>query len=397
VKQLPTVTTEQLSAQRTVIARIAARNLLLGEQLAYVDTYGCQQNEADSEHLRAMLSGMGYVLTEDETAANVIVINTCAVREHAEQRVLGNVGHLVHSAKAGRRIVLCGCMAQKPDTREVILRSYRQVDLMFGPHELWRFPELLERSLNAPDGTKIIEARDIDGEQVEGLPALRSKGERAWLSIMYGCNNFCSYCIVPYVRGRERSRSKAAITAEYESLAAEGYSEVMLLGQNVNSYPEFPGLLRTLAAIDRRVKLSFRTSHPKDAGTELFRAMADSPNVDTLLHLPVQAGNDRVLSAMNRKYTSAEYIAKIRQAREIVPGIRFSTDIIVGFPGETDAEFEDTLRLVEAVRYEKLFTFIYSPRKGTPAAELPDNASRAEKQIRFDKLIALQKSIAATL
>jgi tRNA-2-methylthio-N6-dimethylallyladenosine synthase len=392
-KQLPSITTEQLAFQRTVIERIAARNVLLGGQSAYVDTYGCQQNEADSEQLRAMLRDMGFSFTGDERLADVIVINTCAVREHAEQRVLGNVGHLVHSAKPGRRVVLCGCMAQKPDTREVILKSYRQVDLMFGPHELWRFPELLERSLNAPDGTKIIEARDIDGERVEGLKALRSGGERAWLSIMYGCNNFCSYCIVPYVRGRERSRDKSAIVAEFETLIAEGYSEIMLLGQNVNSYPDFPGLLMTLADIDNKVKISFRTSHPKDAGAELFRAMAGSPGIDTLLHLPVQAGNDKVLAAMNRGYTGAGYLEKIRLARELIPNIRFSTDIIVGFPGETDEQFEDTLRLVEAVRYEKLFTFIYSPRKGTPAAELPDNATRAEKQVRFDKLIDLQRRI----
>jgi tRNA-2-methylthio-N6-dimethylallyladenosine synthase len=367
---------------------------------AFVDTYGCQQNEADSELIRGMLNEMGYGFTEYEAEADLIVINTCAVREHAEQRVLGNIGHLVHSRKPGQKIAVCGCAVQQEHMREQLLKSYRHVDLIFGPHELWRFPELLEKTLTAEKKVKITETRDIDGERVEGLPVLRKSGEKAWLSIMYGCNNFCSYCVVPYVRGRERSRDFDSIIREAREIIASGFTEITLLGQNVNSYgrdlygnAEFPKLLRAIAELPGEFTLHFRTSHPKDAGEELFRVIADCGKVANFLHLPFQSGNNRVLDAMKRGYSAEEYLAKIARLKELVPGVELSSDVIVGFPGETDAEFEDTLSLVEQVRFRKLFTFIYSPRRGTPASNLPDPFSRAEKLARFDKLIALQKSI----
>ncbi|MDR0818075.1 MAG: tRNA (N6-isopentenyl adenosine(37)-C2)-methylthiotransferase MiaB [Oscillospiraceae bacterium] len=399
---IPKITDAQLEEQREIMLRVRDVNVSRfgSDYYAFVDVYGCQQNEADGEILRGMLQQMGYGFTENEADADFILINTCAVREHAEQRVLGNIGHLVHTRKPGQKIAVCGCAVQQPGMRDKLLKSYRHVDLIFGPHELWRFPELLERTLES--NARIAETRDIDGERVEGLPSLRKSGDKAWLSIMYGCNNFCSYCIVPYVRGRERSRELDYVIAEAKTLISEGFSEITLLGQNVNSYggdltggsPMFPRLLRELNALDGDFTLHFRTSHPKDAGEELFTAIAECSKVSRkLIHLPFQSGNNRVLAAMNRKYTSEEYIAKIDRLRELAPGVTFSGDVIVGFPGETDEEFEDTLSLVERVRFGKLFTFIYSPRSGSPAAEMPDPFTRAEKLTRFNRLIDLQKQI----
>jgi tRNA-2-methylthio-N6-dimethylallyladenosine synthase len=284
--------------------------------------------------------------------------------------------------------------------RARLLKSYKHVDLIFGPHELWRFPELLEKTLTASPKTKITETRDIDGERVEGLPILRKSGDKAWLSIMYGCNNFCSYCVVPYVRGRERSRDFDSIIGEAKDIIDKGFKEITLLGQNVNSYgrdlyseAEFPRLLRTIAELPGEFTLHFRTSHPKDAGEELFRVIADCDKVAKFLHLPFQSGNNRVLNAMNRRYTREQYLDKITTLKKLAPNVELSSDVIVGFPGETDEEFEDTLSLAEQVRFNKLFTFIYSPRHGTPAEKMPDPFTRAQKQVRFDKLITLQKEI----
>ena len=366
--------------------------------LAYVDTYGCQQNESDSERLRGMLHEMGYNFTDDEFSADVIVINTCAVRENAENRVLGNIGALTHTkrAKPSQIIAFCGCLAGVPETVEKIRQSYKHVDLVFSPNALWRFPEFLY-SVFTERGRGFY-TDDGDGHIAEGLPVRRDGTVKAWLSIMYGCDNFCSYCIVPHVRGRERSRNPEIIIAEARELIAAGYKDITLLGQNVNSYGaglgvDFAELVRRINDIEGRFLIRFMTSHPKDASVELFRAMADSAKAARHIHLPFQAGNDRVLGLMNRGYTQAEYLDKIAAARELMPDIVITGDVIVGFPGETDEEFEDTMRLVEKARFDALFTFIYSKRPGTPAAELADTFSRAQKQTRFDRLLDLQNAI----
>ncbi|NLF35360.1 MAG: tRNA (N6-isopentenyl adenosine(37)-C2)-methylthiotransferase MiaB [Clostridiales bacterium] len=370
--------------------------------LAFVGTYGCQQNEADSERIRGYLSEMGYQFTQDEHAADVIVINTCAVREHAELRVLGNVGALTHTKRKrpNQIICLCGCMMQEPHMAEKIKTSFRHVDLVFGPHALWRFPELLHR-IQTRRG-RIFETADDPGAIAEGLPVVRQHGVKAWVSIMYGCNNFCSYCIVPYVRGRERSRRMGDILAEAEALAADGYKEITLLGQNVNSYGrdldegvDFAALLTRINAIPGEFLIRFMTSHPKDANVALFDAMARCEKVAPSLHLPFQAGSDRVLRAMNRGYTRAGYLEKVAQLRARVPGIVLTSDVIVGFPGETAEEFEDTLEVLRAVEFDALFTFLYSPREGTPAARMEDPMPREEKSANFQRLLDLQNEISA--
>ena len=371
---------------------------------ALVDTYGCQQNEADSEKLRGYLAAMGFCFTENEAEADVIVVNTCAVREHAEMRVLGNVGSLSHTKKAKPEqiICMCGCMVQQPHMAEKIRRSYPIVSLVFGPHELWRFPELLLRVMTKKG--RVFEVAPSDGVVAEGIPVSRDRGVKAWLSIMYGCNNFCSYCVVPYVRGRERSRRAEDILAEARSLIESGVKEITLLGQNVNSYgkdipggPDFADLIRELNAIPGDFIIRFMTSHPKDATEKLFRTMAECEKCAHQLHLPVQSGNDRVLKAMNRVYDRAAYLKKVELVRSYMPDVVLTSDIIVGFPGETDEEFEDTLRLIEQVRYDALFTFIYSRREGTPAAKMPDAFTREDKQRRFDRLIETQNRISSEL
>jgi len=396
---------DEIEKQKTIMRRILeVSQAQSAAPLAYVDTYGCQQNEADSEKIRGMLREMGYGFTGDEFEADVIVINTCAIRENAENRVLGNVGALVHTKKAKRSqlIVFCGCLAGVPDSVEKIRQSYRHVDLVFSPDKLWRFPELLHRALSAKG--RVFDTDVGDGMIAEGLPSHRDGAVKAWLPIMYGCNNFCSYCIVPYVRGRERSRSPEAILYEARSLIAEGYKDITLLGQNVNSYDggpaydkkdkvDFANLIRRINDIDGDFLIRFMTSHPKDASAELFRAMAESGKAARHIHLPFQAGSDRILRLMNRGYTQAGYLEKVAAARELMPDIVITSDVIVGFPGETDRDFEDTLRLVERAQFDAMFTFIYSKRPGTPAAKLEDNSTREEKQIRFDRLIELQNAI----
>lgn len=372
------------------------------QPLAYVDTYGCQQNEADSERIRGYLAAMGCGFTEDEKAADVIVINTCAIREHAEDRVFGNVGALVHAKRAhpGQIICLCGCMAQEPQVAEKIRQSYRHVDLVFGPHALWKFPELLYRVVSRRG--RVFETTDEAGSIAEGIPLSRQDGVKAWVSIMYGCNNFCTYCIVPYVRGRERSRLPEDVLAEIRALVEEGYKDITLLGQNVNSYGkdlglsmDFADLLEQIEAIPGDFLIRFMTSHPKDASQKLFEVMGRSRKIAPVFHLPVQAGNDRVLKAMNRVYTRAEYLDKVRRLREQVPDIVLTSDIIVGFPGETTAEFEDTLSLIEEVEFDALFTFIFSPREGTPAATMEDPMPMEEKKANFQRLVDAQNAISA--
>ena len=368
--------------------------------LAMVDTYGCQQNEADSEKLRGYLALMGYGFTQDEFQADVIVVNTCAVREHAEMRVLGNVGALNHSKKArpGQIIAVCGCMVQQEHMAQKLKQSYPVVDLVFGPHELWRFPELLLQVMTKHK--RIFATEKNDGVVAEGIPNKRDSGVKAWLSIMYGCNNFCSYCVVPYVRGRERSRRPEDVVAEAKELVAAGYKEITLLGQNVNSYGkdlgldvDFSDLIRMINDIPGDFLIRFMTSHPKDATEKLFKTMAECEKCAHQLHLPVQAGNDRILKVMNRGYTSEKYLAQVELARKYMPDLVLTTDIIVGFPNESEEEFEDTIRLVEQVRYDAMFTFIYSKRVGTPAAYMPDPYTREDKQRHFDRLTEVANRI----
>ncbi len=370
--------------------------------LACVRTYGCQQNVADSERLKGQLAGMGFGFTDIAEEADFIIFNTCAVREHAEDRVFGNVGAL--KALKRRRpdvvIAICGCMVQQQHIADKLYRSYPFVSLIFGTHVGHRLPELLWNTLTGTRRT--VEIPQCDGVITEGVPALRDNGVKAFLPIMYGCNNFCTYCIVPYVRGRERSRDPECILAEARELVAQGYKEITLLGQNVNSYGKgephgvnFPALLKQLNAIDGDFILRFMTSHPKDATPELFDTIAVCDKVSRHFHLPFQSGSSRVLRAMNRGYTREQYLDLIAYARRAVPDIAFTSDVIVGFPGETRAEFEETLSLIREVGFVSLFTFIYSPREGTPAASMPDPISAEEKSRWFRELTAAQEEVSA--
>ena len=389
--------------QMDICAQLRAHFTAGGRQpLAMVDTYGCQQNEADSEKLRGYLRAMGFDFTQDEFAADVVVMNTCAVREHAETRVFGNVGALTHTKarNPNQIIAVCGCMAQQAHVAEKLKKSYRIVDLVFGPHELWRFPELLRTVCT--EHRRVFAIAPADGSVAEGIPQQRDGSVKAWLSIMYGCNNFCTYCIVPYVRGRERSRRPEEIEKELRELVAAGYKEITLLGQNVNSYGkdlgidvDFADLLRRLNAVPGDFWLRFMTSHPKDASPKLFSAMAECDKVAKQLHLPFQSGSDEILHRMNRRYTAEHYKSLIADARSKMPDITLSSDIIVGFPGETDEDFEQTLKLVQDTRFDLLFTFLYSPRTGTPAASYEDNATPQDKQRRFERLLKAQDEIVA--
>ena len=370
--------------------------------LAMVDTYGCQQNEADSEKIRGYLAEMGFGFTQNEFEADIIVVNTCAVREHAEMRVLGNVGQLNHSKKArpGQIIAVCGCMVQQEHMAQKIKRSYPVVDIVFGPHELWRFPELLQRFVQGKK--RVFATENSDGSVAEGIPLRRDGKVKAWLSIMYGCNNFCTYCVVPYVRGRERSRRPEDIVAEARQLVAEGYRDITLLGQNVNSYGrdlgigvDFADLIRMINDIPGDFLIRFMTSHPKDATEKLFKTMAECEKCAHHIHLPVQSGSDRILKAMNRHYDTEKYLKQVEIARRLMPDIVITTDIIVGFPGETEEDFEDTVKLCDTVRFDSMFTFIYSKRVGTPAASMPDAATREDKQRRFDRLLDAANRVSA--
>ena len=397
-------TTEQINRQHEFAAKIKKLySHHTSAPLAMVDTYGCQQNEADSQRIRGWLTEMGFEQTDDEALADVIVINTCAVRENAENRVFGNVGALVHTKrrKGGEQtICITGCMVQQAHIAERIKKSFRHVDLVFGTHAQWRFPELLYKVLS--EKKRVVDIEDCDGYIAEGQPVLREKGVKGWLSIMYGCNNFCTYCIVPYVRGRERSRLPEDVIAEAKELIASGVKDITLLGQNVNSYGkdlgldmDFADLVAMINDLEGDFVLRFMTSHPKDASKKLFDTMARCDKVAKVFHLPFQAGNDRVLKVMNRRYTAASYLELVDYARSVMPDIVLTSDVIVGFPGETDEEFEDTLKLVERVGFDALFTFIYSARVGTPAAKMEQNATREEIQKRFDRLVELQNNISA--
>lgn len=397
------VSQEEIEKQIGFCEKIAQRWAEVGKvPLAYVDTYGCQQNEADSERIRGYLRSMGCGFTQDENEADVIVINACAIREHAEDRVLGNIGALVHAKRRhpGQVICLCGCMAQEPHVQEKIKDHYRHVDLVFGPHALWRFPELLHRVVSRRG--RVFDAADEPAPTAEGIPVVRQDSVKGWVSIMYGCNNFCTYCVVPSVRGRERSRLPEDVLAECRDLVEKGYKDITLLGQNVNSYgkdlgldTDFADLLERVNAIPGDFLIRFMTSHPKDASQKLFEVMGRCEKVAPVFHLPFQSGNDRVLKAMNRHYDRAAYLDKVRRLREQVPGVVITSDVIVGFPGETTAEFEDTLSLVEEVGFDALFTFIFSPRAGTPAAAMDDPMPMTEKKANFQRLVDAQNVISA--
>jgi len=372
--------------------------------LAYVHSYGCQQNVNDGERIKGVLTDIGYGLCDAPEQADLVLFNTCAVREHAEQRVFGNVGALksLKEKKPGLIIGLCGCMANQAHVVEKLRRSYPYVDLVFGVDGIDTLPQLLAQKLRTHKRVLLPPAqRPVI---VENIPIRRESDFHAWLPIMYGCDNFCTYCIVPYVRGREKSRRPEDILAEFRGLVQAGYKEITLLGQNVNSYGkgleeqiDFSDLLNLLCSVPGDYHIRFMTSHPKDASHKLIDTIAAQPRLCKHLHLPVQCGSDRVLAQMNRRYTVEQYLELIDYARSRVPGITFSSDIIVGFPGETEEDFQGTLELVKKVGYMQLFTFIYSKRTGTKAADMPDETPRAEKTDRMARLLKTQDEIAMEL
>ena len=392
---------DQLEEQFAFCDKIAAFWQTCGRTpTAYVETYGCQQNEADSEKLRGYLAQSGYRIAGSAEGADVVVMNTCSIREHAEQRVFGNLGALTHTKRRHpeQKIFLCGCMAGETKVSDRIKKSFPYVDGVFSTHHLWQFPEILYNVLTKKKRQFYIE--DEAGSIAEGIPQVRDSSLKAWVSIMYGCNNFCTYCIVPYVRGRERSRRPEAILAECKALIEGGCREITLLGQNVNSYGkdldcgvDFADLLARIAELPGDFLIRFMTSHPRDASEKLFDTMAKYPKIAKQLHLPFQSGSSRVLKAMNRHYDREGYLKKVEYAKKVMPELVLTSDVIVGFPGETEEEFEETISLIERVRYDSLFTFIFSPRTGTPAAKMEDPTPKEEKNRRFDKLCARQNAI----
>lgn len=370
--------------------------------LAFVRSYGCQQNVADGETIKGVLSALGFGFCTGPDMADLVLFNTCAVREHAEDRVYGNLGAL-KSLKRERPemlIAVCGCMPQQGSVAEKLKKSYPFVDIVFGTGSIYKLPELIYRTIS--ENRRVIGEAPGDGALMEDLPLVRDSSFRAWVPVMVGCDNFCSYCIVPYVRGREKSREPRTILRECEELIHSGYREINLLGQNVNSYGkglgegvDFPALLRMVDDIDGDFRLQFMTSHPKDATKELFDTMANSRHIPHKLHLPVQSGNDRVLRQMNRKYSREDYLSLVNYGRTVMPDLNLTSDIIVGFPGESYEEFQDTLSLVREVDFTNLFTFIFSPREGTAAAKMDDPIPHEEKARWLAELLKVQEDLAA--
>jgi len=368
---------------------------------AHIRTYGCQQNEADSERIAGMAAEMGYTVTDDEAEADLIVVNTCAVREHAELKALSITGQFKHLKAKNPKLVIgvCGCMVSQEHRKEDIKNKYPYVDFLLGTTMLYRFPELLYETLRDGKRHFLLDTGD-PGAIAEGLPVRRESSFKAWVSIMYGCNNFCTYCVVPYVRGRERSRKSEEILAEIRELAVEGYREITLLGQNVNSYGkdlddgcDFADLLDEICKIPGDFIIRFMTSHPKDASKKLIDVMAKNEKIAKQFHLPLQSGSDNVLRVMNRRYTRDSYFALTEYMREKMPDIALSTDIIVGFPGETEEDFAGTLDMLERVKYDNIYSFIYSKRKGTPAAEMENQIPDEVKSERFARLLETQNRI----
>ena len=400
------ITKEQWAVSESFIAKIKEDNMNFAvkngrTRLAHTETYGCQQNVNDTERIRGMLSRAGFEFTENAEDADLVIYNTCAVRENAEQKVFGRLGilkHLKEESKPDLLVAVCGCMVQQEHITEKIKRVHNHVDLIFGTHALWRMPELLYEAMN---GKKtVVDITDSEGAIAEDVPILRDKDEKAWVSVMYGCNNFCTYCIVPYVRGRERSRKPEVILDEIKALVDKGTTEISLLGQNVNSYGkdletdiDFADLLRMVNDIDGIKRIRFMTSHPKDLSDKLICAIRDCDKVCKQLHLPFQAGSDRILKQMNRHYTKAQYLALIDKVKSEIPGIALTTDVIVGFPTETTEDFKETLEVLDYVRFDSIFSFIYSRREGTPAAKLDFVLSEEEIHKNFDELLELQNNI----
>ena len=403
-KKTHTVSKEELDRQKQFTQKVSSViSASYNEKpKACVVTYGCQQNVADSEKIKGMLELMGYDFTDNRLEAKLIIFNTCAVREHAEDRVFGNVGALKSYKRENHDVViaLCGCMMQQQHIADKIKKSFPFVDLVFGTHVVHKLPELLYRALTGKK--RVFDITDTDGIIAEGIPVRRDNDAKAWLPIMYGCNNFCSYCIVPYVRGRERSREKSLILDEARQMISAGYKDITLLGQNVNSYgktladkPTFAQLLHEIDSIDGDYWLRFMTSHPKDCSKELIDTIANGTHISKHLHLPFQSGSDRILKAMNRHYDRKKYLDIVNYAKEKIDGVSLTSDIIVGFPGETYEDFKETLSLIREVEFTSLFTFIYSPRVGTPAAKMDDPISAEEKSKWFRELLDVQEEIAA--
>ncbi len=370
--------------------------------LAFVRTYGCQQNVADGEKIKGMLQKMGFGFTEDEDLADFIIFNTCAIREHAEDRVFGNIGALKNVKRRNPSLIIavCGCMMEQEHVAERIKKSFPFVNIVFGTHVIHKLPEMM---YDCVTNSKRVFIRGQEQKEIfEGLPIRRDGKSKAWVTVMYGCDNFCSYCIVPYVRGREKSRASKNIIEECKSLVKDGYKEITLLGQNVNSYGKgleedinFSKLLEKIDAIEGDFRIRFMTSHPKDASKELFDVIAKSKHICHHIHLPFQSGNDRVLDTMNRKYDRERYLSLISYAKSVMPDLSLTSDVIVGFPGETYEEFKDTLSLIKEVEFTSLFTFIFSKRKGTKADEMDDPISAEEKSKWFTELLSVQEKIAA--
>lgn len=390
------ITAEEQDRQQEFIREI--KNMPQRPQTYFVVTYGCQMNAHDSEKIAGMLEEMGIEPATKREEADFVIFNTCCVRDNAERRALGNVTWLkeVRKSHPNMIIAVCGCMIQEPGMAEKILKQYRFIDLAFGTANLHQFPELLYDTLNCDRSVVRVAQEDVIAE---GLPVKRLRQDAAYLTIMYGCNNFCSFCIVPYVRGRERSRKPEDILHEAELLQQSGVQEIMLLGQNVNSYGKnleegisFASLLKQLDKMGIP-RIRFMTSHPKDLSDELIEVMADSRHILPQFHLPVQSGNDEILTAMNRHYTRTQYLERVKKLRQAIPGIGLTTDIIVGFPGETEDQFQDTMSLLDEVRYDGAFTFIYSPRTGTKAAQMDNQIPEEISSRRIKELIALQERL----
>lgn len=389
------VSESDLSRQRN-IALTLAKEIIPRKLTFFVETFGCQMNIRDSETIKGWLSMIGYTEAINKDSADFILFNTCCVRDHAEKRLMGNIGALkeLKDAKPGMIIAVCGCMMQQEGIARKLLKRFPHVSMIFGTNALHRFPEMLNAVLN---GDRIA-MTDRDGDAIaEGLPKLRDNQRSAFVNIMYGCDNYCSYCIVPYVRGHERSRMPQDIRNEIVSLVDTGITEITLLGQNVNSYGNdgstgmrFADLLRYVSDVRGLKRIRFMSSHPKDLNEDVMRAIASLPNVCHHVHLPVQSGNSEILRRMNRKYTRDHYLSIISKLREMVPDIEFTTDIIVGFPGESEEAFGDTLSLVEEVGFAAAFTFAYSPRQGTVAARMEDQIPESVKKQRLKALNELQ-------
>lgn len=403
-----TATTDEneVSRQKEYMKKAASYVTELAVQIGHkplccVTTFGCQMNARDSEKLSGILTEIGYELTDSEEDADFVIYNTCTVRDNANQRVYGRLGFLnsMKRKKPHLRIALCGCMMQEPSVIEKIKKSYRFVDLIFGTHNIFKFAELLVTMFENHE--MIIDIWQETDQIVEELPISRKYPYKSGINIMFGCNNFCSYCIVPYVRGRERSRDPKEIIREIENLVADGVVEIMLLGQNVNSYGKtlehpitFARLLQEVEQIEGLKRIRFMTSHPKDLSDELIEVMKNSKKICRHLHLPVQAGSDRILKAMNRKYTREQYLALVEKIKTAMPDISLTTDLIVGFPGETLEDVEETIDIVRKVQYDNAFTFIYSKRTGTPAASMENQVPEAVVKEGFDKLLKVVQDTA---